>query len=235
VIKTLTESETVTDPSLLDRVRKARRSLDENRPTTVRSVGDFNRVSVPYADADVLRDWLLAERARIVIEIGLAYGVSALAIAEALVANGATDNAHVIIDPHQDQFDDVGWKALVAAGLSELCSLEQSRSQFALPRLATDGLVADAAFVDGSHIFHNVFVDLYYLRELVRPGGLVILDDCDWQAVATAARYFEANADWQLQRDDRRTRLRAYRLPSPRVEPTFEDFKPFGLDFTGTS
>lgn len=221
------------DQTLLDRIRKARHSLDENGPTTVRSVGDFNRVSVPYADANVLRDLLLAERARAVIEIGLAYGASALAIAEALVANGARDNAHVIIDPHQDQFDDAGWRALVAAGLSDLCSLERTRSQLALPRLATEGLVADAAFVDGSNIFHNVFVDLCYLRELVRPGGLVILDDCDWPAVATAARYFEVNADWQLQQDDRRTRLRAYRLPSPRVEPRFEDFKPFGLDTTG--
>jgi hypothetical protein len=37
--------------------------------------------------------------------------------------------------------------------------------------------VADAAFADGSHILHNAFADLLYLRELVRPGGLVILDD----------------------------------------------------------
>jgi len=28
------------------------------------------------------------------------------------------------------------------------------------------------------------------------------------------------------------SRLRAYRLPDPRVEPRFEDFEPFGLDPT---
>jgi hypothetical protein len=61
----------------------------------------------------------------------------------------------------------------------------QERSQIALPRLLGDGFVADAAFVDGSHIFRNVFVDLFYLRELVRPGGLVILDDCSYLPVAT--------------------------------------------------
>lgn len=32
-------------------------------------------------------------------------------------------------------------------------------------------LVADAAFVDGSHVFHEVFLDLYYLRKVVKPGG----------------------------------------------------------------
>jgi hypothetical protein len=53
--------------------------------------------------------------------------------------------------------------------------------------------IADAAFVDGSHHFHNVFVDLRFLWGLVRPGGLIILDDCQWPSVATAVRYFELN------------------------------------------
>jgi hypothetical protein len=43
-------------------------------------------------------------------------------------------------------------------------------SSLALPQLVAEGLAADAAFVDGSHRFHEVFVDLYFLRKLVRPG-----------------------------------------------------------------
>jgi hypothetical protein len=81
---------------------------------------------------------------------------------------------------------------------------------------------------DGSHIFHNVFVDLFYLREIVRPGGLVVLDDCEWPSVATAVRYFELNTGWEPRPLETTTRLRAYRLPDPRVEPTFESFAPFG-------
>jgi hypothetical protein len=77
------------------------------------------------------------------------------------------------------------------------CTLLREQSQLALPRLPTDGVVADAAFVDGSHVFHNVFVDLYFLRELVRPGGLIVLDDCDWPSVATAVQYDELNAGWR--------------------------------------
>lgn len=218
--------------TLLDRVQQARRSLSEAGPTSLRHPGDFGRVSVPSSEADVLRDWLVAERAQVVIEIGLAYGASALAIAEALVVNEAGDDTHLIIDPFQDQFSDAGWNVLVSAGLSGLCYLKRERSQLALPRLASSGVVADAAFVDGSHIFHNVFVDLFFLRELVRPGGLVILDDCEWLAVATAARYFEVNAGWQLERTDRDTRLRAYRLPNPTIEPRFDEFVPFGLSST---
>lgn len=164
-----------------------------------------------------------------VIEIGLAYGSSALAIAEALVAQNDRVRRHVIIDAYQDRFQNVGWEAIVGAGLADVCTLVAERSQLALPRLLSQQLVADAAFVDGSHMFHNVFVDLYFLRELVRPGGLIILDDCQWASVATAVRYFEVNTGWQSQPISHPTRLRAFRLPDPPVEPAFENFKPFVL------
>jgi hypothetical protein len=95
--------------------------------------------------------------------------------------------------------------------------------------MLAQGFVADAAFVDGSHIFHNVFVDLVFLREIVRPGGLVILDDCEWPSVATALHYFELNVGWRPDPGGLPPRLRAFRLPDRRVEPKFEDFRPFGL------
>jgi hypothetical protein len=136
----------------------------------------------------------------------------------------------VIIDAFQHKFHDAGWHALIAAGLADVCRLLRERSQLALPRLVGEGFVADAAFVDGSHVFHNVFVDLFFLWELVRPGGLVILDDCQWPSVATAVRYFELNTGWRPEPIHRQTRLRAYRLPSVRVEPSFECFRCFSVE-----
>jgi predicted O-methyltransferase YrrM len=211
-------------------IRAARRRLAADGPPRVRSGGDFERVCLPAADGDVLRDLLLAEKPGTVIEIGLAYGSSALAIAEALAAAGSGQARHVILDAYQKQFHGCGWAAIAEAGAAGLCCLVEERSQVALPRLLGEGLVADAAFVDGSHIFHNVFVDLFYLRELVRPGGLVILDDCRYPSVATAVRYFEVNTGWRPELIAQPTRLRAFRLPEPRTEPSFESFRPFGLD-----
>jgi len=206
-----------------------RRQLAEAGPAFTRAEGDFALISLPAPDGDVLRDLLIEEQARVVIEIGLAYGSSALAIGEALVLQGAGAHGckHVAIDPFQNHFHHAGWEAITAAGLEEVCTLLAERSQVALPRLAAEGFVADAAFVDGSHIFHRVFVDLAFLHELVRPGGLIILDDFEWPSVATAARYFERNAGWQPVVLRTSTRLRAFRVADPRVEPAFEDFKPF--------
>ena len=214
---------------LLRAVRSARRNLAEIGPPRVRSEGDFERVALPSADCDVLRDLLIAEEARVVVEIGLAYASSALAIAEALLTPEYAVANHVIIDAYQDRFDNVGWEAITSAGLAGLSSLIRERSQLALPRLIAQQFVADAAFVDGSHIFHNVFVDLYFLREAIRPGGLIVLDDCNWPSVATAVRYFELNTGWQSLSISRPTRLRAFRLPSTRIDPPFQKFKPFQM------
>jgi predicted O-methyltransferase YrrM len=217
----------MTTDDLLNCVRAARRKLSASGPAKVRADGDFARVALPHDEGDVLRDLLLADGARVVIEIGLAYGASALAVGEALASRGG-DTRHVIIDAFQDHFYEAGWNAVVEAGLAPTTTLLRERSQLALARLAGDGFVADAAFVDGSHIFHNVFVDLFFLRDIVVPGGLVVLDDCEWPSVATAVGYFELNTGWRPQPIDRTSRLRAYRLPDPRVEPTFESFKAFG-------
>jgi len=217
---------------LLERVRAARRELEETGPRPPRSDGDFERVSIPNADSDVLRDLLLDERATTVLEVGLAYGASALAIAEALVAQGSPAARHVIVDAFQDHFGNVGWNAIETAGLTGICSLVRRRSQFALPQLIEDGMDFDAAFVDGSHVFHNVFVDLVFIRELVHPGGLVILDDVALPSVATAVRYFELNAGWRSHPIDARTRLRAFRLPDPPVEPRFDEFTPFAIEMS---
>ena len=212
---------------LLSIVRAARRKLAEEGPGRVRSDGDFDRVALPYKDADVLRDVLIRERPRVVIEVGLAYGSSALAVGEALLTVGHAQANHIIIDAYQDRFLNVGWELFEYSGLARMARLVRERSQLALPQLLADSLVADAAFVDGSHIFHNVFVDLYFLREIVRPGGLIVLDDCQWPSVATAVRYFELNARWTPHPIGAKTRLRAFRLPNESFEPAFQEFKVF--------
>src|SRR5262249_2980340 len=143
--------------------------------------GDFERVALPAVDCDILRDTLVAHGAHVVIEVGLAYGSSALAIGEALCSSGAAHVSHIVIDPFQTTaYGNVGWAEMRPAALPDHTTFIGQPSSIALARLAADAFTADAAFVDGSHRFHEVFVDFYFLRKLVRPGGLIILDDASW-------------------------------------------------------
>jgi len=209
------------------RVRAIRVELHGAGPKHTRPFeADFERVALPASDCDALRDTLVAYGARVVIEVGLAYGSSALAIGEALCSTGAADVSHIVIDPFQaTSYDNVGWDILNAAGLGDHTTLFNEPSSIVLARLAATGFTADAAFVDGSHRFHEVFVDLYFLRKLVRPGGLIILDDAEWPSVATALRYFDLNLGWQP--TTIAGRLTARLLPAEPVEPAFTDFKSF--------
>jgi predicted O-methyltransferase YrrM len=235
-----------------DRVRNVRRRLAQQGPPWTRGPElDFETVTLPERDCDLLRDLLIAERAGTVVEVGLAYGSSALAIGEAVLHS--SDPRHVLIDPFQrSAYHDVGWELLAEAGLDRVAELIREPSSLALPRLLADGLVADAAFVDGSHRFHEVFVDLYFLRKIVKPGGLIVLDD-DWApSIRTAVSYFERNLGWtvvaeafaagtrvaegtttgeQMRRASGEAgtpRCRAVRLPAELIEPAFDDFRPFG-------
>ena len=211
----------------LGRVRAVRTALHTAGPSRSRPfAGDFERVALPPADCDILRDTLVAHGARVVIEVGLAYASSALAIGEALCSSGRTDVSHIVIDPFQaTSYDNVGWDAIKAAALADHTTFIGEASSIALARLVSDGFTADAAFVDGSHRFHEVFVDLYFLRKIVRPGGLIILDDAAWPSIATALRYFDVNLGWQPVAIG--GRLTARRVPHEVVEPDFTDFKPF--------
>lgn len=223
----------------LERIGDVRRRLARDGPPWTRNrSGDFRTVTVPERDCDALRDLLVAEGAETVVEIGLAYGSSALAIGEALVAGGARRPLHVVIDPLQATvWSDVGWQLLRSAGLDPVTRLVRQPSSVALPQLVAEGLTADTAFVDGSHRFHEVFLDLYFLRTIVRPGGVVVLDDHWWPSVRTAVRYYETNMGWRVipgafdsgtvDRAAGRKRAVALRLPDPPFEPDFDLFQPF--------
>jgi predicted O-methyltransferase YrrM len=106
--------------------------------------------------------------------------------------------------------------------VEDLVEVIEEESQLALPRLVSEGRDFDLAFVDGDHRFEGVFLDLYFMTRLVRPGGLVVVDDMWMPAVRTAVAYVERNLAVTMETDAfpnafrwRRPPLRR-RLPSGR-------------------
>jgi hypothetical protein len=83
------------------RVAAVRRELTEHGPPRSPDAGpDFATVTLPELDCDQVRDLLVEERVGTVVEIGLAYASSALAISEALLRTGSRNPRHVVIDPY---------------------------------------------------------------------------------------------------------------------------------------
>jgi predicted O-methyltransferase YrrM len=161
-------------------------------------------IAIPPALGEVLGDRVRREDAKRTIEIGLGYGISALYICEALVANGHAEARHVAIDPYQTHgpdgrgFAGCGLQHLDEAGVMSIVEHHEEESQIALPRLLAEGRLFDFAFVDGNHRFDRVFLDLYYVGRVVRRGGIVILDDYELPAIAKAVAFFLTNRGWEL-------------------------------------
>jgi predicted O-methyltransferase YrrM len=162
---------------------------------------DLFPVAASAAEGEALRGWVVREGATRTLEVGLGYAVSALHVCDSLLRGAGPETArHVAIDPFQaTRFSGCRLQFLEDAGVSGMVEHIAERSEAALPRLLDEGRAFDLAFVDGDHRFDGVFVDLFYLARLVRPGGVVFLDDYQLPAVERAASFFVRNLGWGLE------------------------------------
>jgi predicted O-methyltransferase YrrM len=188
-------------------------------------------VGITRAEGEALRAWVIREQAMCTIEIGLAYGISALFICEALLTNGLNQVRHVVVDPYQSTgFKNCGLQSLQEAGAADLIEFHAEESQILLPRLLSEGRRFELAFVDGSHFFDRVFLDLIYLGRLVHPGGIIFVDDYQLPAIARAVSFCLTNLGWILEvvspadEDHQWAVLRTARDPIPRSFRDFVDF-----------
>jgi predicted O-methyltransferase YrrM len=185
------------------RLRAVIERLERDGHVTAQLDGTTHQVfpiGISTAEGEALRDWVIRERAMCTIETGLAYGVSALFICEGLLASGVADARHVVMDPEQlDGFGRCGLQLLEEAGVAKIVDFLPERSEIVLPRLLADGRCFDFAFVDGNHVFDGVFLDLRYLGQLVRAGGVIFLDDYQLRSVSRAVSFFTNNLGWTIE------------------------------------
>jgi len=107
------------------------------------------------------------------LEIGLSFGGSALVFcASHKELCRPPEGQHTALDPHQATvWDSCGLMAVERAGLMSYLDFRAAYSAFELPRLVEQGAQIDLVYVDGSHLFEDVFVDAYYVARLLAPGG----------------------------------------------------------------
>jgi predicted O-methyltransferase YrrM len=206
------------------RIRQVIDRLLRERTAVARSDGTTHSlfpVAVNGAEGEALREWVKREEATRTIEIGLGYAIAALFTCEGLLANGDATARHVVIDPHQaTRFANCGLQFLEEAGVAELVEYHGEGSEIVLPRFVTEGRSFDLAFVDGNHRFDGVFLDLIYLSRLVRPTGVVFVDDYQLRSVARAVSFCTTNLGWTVEQTSTDDEFHHWAvLRTPRVPP----------------
>ena len=140
---------------------------------------------------------ILDSDARVVLEIGMAFGVSTLAILTALDQLGGPRRL-VSIDPNQaSDWHSLGIYNVERSGLSHLHALVERPDFLALPELVAEGTNVDLAYVDGWHTFDYVLLDFFYIDKLLSVGGIVGFNDCGFKSVRRVLRFVKSHRPYQ--------------------------------------
>ena len=138
--------------------------------------------------------------AKTTLEVGFAFGISTLCILAALLENGVTGVPHVAMDPFQssERFRNAGLRTLRDAGVLAMVDFHREASETFLPKLVAAQRQFDFILVDGDHAFDHTLVDIFYAHRLLRPGGIMVVDDINMPPVYLANRYLLTSYRYQL-------------------------------------
>lgn len=144
---------------------------------------------VPLREAERLYQVVLRADPAVVLEVGMAFGVSSLAILTAL-RDGSRNGRLVSVDPVQSTaWKGCGAAAVARAGFADRHELVEDYDYRALPRLLESGLKCDFAYIDGWHTFDYTLLDWWYVDRMLPVGGTVGFNDCGYPAVEKVVRF----------------------------------------------
>ena len=142
----------------------------------------------------VLTNYLDKHKPARTLEVGLACGASALAFTHMhRLIGGDTERVHVAIDPFQADLDDAALVQIEDEGLDSYFRFIRKPSYAALPKMLREGLTFDMIYIDGSHHFDHVFIDIFYSARLLSKGGIVLFDDSTLPEVRKVISFVRRN------------------------------------------
>ncbi len=139
----------------------------------------------------VLRNLCLNLKPRQTLEIGLSFGGSCLVFTTSHRDLGhPPERQHVALDPFQATvWDDSGITLADQAGVSSYLDFRPQFSSLELPGLIREGRKFDLVYIDGSHLFEDVFIDAHYVARLLSDEGVMIFDDSSMSHVKKVLRF----------------------------------------------
>ena len=141
---------------------------------------------IPLSFAEALYEKILELAPAICLEVGMACGISSLAILTALRDVGG-DGRLISIDPSQSTvWKGCGSTAIARSGLGTRHELIEDYDYNALPRLLAEGLKIDFAYLDGWHTFDYTLLDWFYAEKMLKVDGIIAFNDCGWPSVDKA-------------------------------------------------
>jgi predicted O-methyltransferase YrrM len=170
------------------------------RGTVEDSDGQFLELhsNTSLEQARFLVDQIEHLKASTTIEIGLAFGISALCICDAIRERSHAQ--HHVIDPFQlsESWRGIGLKNIERAGLQEFCTFYAEPAQTCLARLAAQGLRIDFAYIDAGKRMDDILIFTYFIGQMLRVGGRIAYDDVCFPGIRKALRYLSQEPQFRV-------------------------------------
>ena len=151
------------------------------------------RANVDESDAERLYALVRRLQPNASIEIGLAHGISTMAIAQALEDNRR--GVHHVVDPFQSAaWDQIGLANLRRAGLDGRIRFYEAFPERVVPDMPS----VEFAFIDGSHLFDLTLLDFVLIDKRLEVGGVIGFDDLYISSLQKVLRYILANRHYRI-------------------------------------
>lgn len=126
------------------------------------------------------------------VEVGLAKGVSTLAILGAIESNGV--GHHVVCDPFQSDYGNAGIEMVRRAGLDHCWEFHRKYAEEVIPSLDS----VQFAFIDASHLFDLTLMEFVLIDKKLEVGGVVGLHDFWMPSLQKLFRFIQANRSYEV-------------------------------------
>lgn len=133
------------------------------------------------------------------IEVGFAYGISALFILEKHRELGSVEGAHLVIEP-DNYWGPAATHNITKEGLIEYLQIRNDYSDKVLTQLYHEDYRVQYAYIDTLKRFDGVLQDFYFINKILDVGGVIILDDCGglWPGVQRVARFINTLSHYKV-------------------------------------
>jgi predicted O-methyltransferase YrrM len=156
--------------------------------------GEPIHAAIPPEFAAELTRQVAAAAPQLAIEIGMANGLSSLAILAGLPANAQL----ISIDPFQaTQWGDAGRMLVAQSNRAASHQVIEDFDYLALPQLLNEGRKAQFVYIDGMHTFDYVALDAFFADKLLEVGGVIGFNDCGFRSIHKYLKFFRSHRHYE--------------------------------------
>jgi hypothetical protein len=148
--------------------------------------------NVSIEEAMLLNATVLELRPTCSVEVGLAKGVSTLAVLGALAQNGAGN--HIVIDPFQAEYGNAGVEMVSRAGLDPWWEFHRKFAEEVIPSIGP----IQFAFIDASHLFDLTLMEFILVDKKLDVGGVIGFHDLWMPSLQSLFRYIVRNRAYEV-------------------------------------